>query len=28
MKDWEHQKILAYKAAHNGCRPDLNKSDH
>lgn len=28
MKDWENKKILAHKAANNGCRPRLNKSDH
>ena len=28
MRDWEHKNILAYKAAHDGNRPDLNKSDY
>ena len=28
MRAWEHANILGYKAAHDGNRPDLNKSDY
>ena len=27
MHDWQHEKILEYKAEHGGQRPPLNKSD-
>lgn len=27
MHDWQHEKILDYKANNNGQRPPLNKSD-
>lgn len=27
MHDWQHEKILEYKANNNGQRPPLNKSD-
>src|SRR5688572_23180275 len=28
MHQWQHVKILEYKAAHDGARPKLNKSDY
>ncbi len=28
MHEWQHQKILEYKAAHGGKRPPFNKSDY
>ena len=28
MHDWQHEKILEYKATHGGKRPPLNKSDY
>ena len=27
MHNWQHKKILEYKAQHDGARPPLNKSD-
>ena len=28
MHQWQHEKILEWKACNNGCRPRLNKSDY
>jgi len=27
IHNWQHEQILKYKAANNGNRPPLNKSD-